>query len=229
MQHLLDFYENKLGAEGFYNFLAKKIDNFSIEFNNKDLFLGNKKKCVLDLSSPNVEPKDIRIDLPILLGKINSKVRIMILGLEPRHTNDFYNIFKVENKVFATPFGIDRWYSNNRKNMYASAFEKFLTKERLFLFSDFVKEYEVSDPNNKRLNDQKARENFKNKFSETYKAILEKEIEIFEPTLIIALGKTDINKKVDKQWLKQYNVNIISHPTNGNYNRMQSELIEILK
>jgi hypothetical protein len=136
---------------------------------------------------------------------------------------------KVGNKVFATPFGIDRWYSNSKQSVYASAFKKFVTSDGLFLFSDFVKEYKVIDPKQKKLNDENARANFEKKFSETYKAILEKEIEIFEPTLIIGLGKTDINKKVDKQWLKQFNVNIISHPTNGNFNRMQSELTEILK
>ena len=64
---------------------------------------------------------------------------------------------------------------------------------------------------------------------EKVKNLVLKEIEIFEPTIIIGLGKTDINKKVDKQWLQDFNVNIISHPTNGNFSRMQSELTEILK
>jgi hypothetical protein len=58
---------------------------------------------------------------------------------------------------------------------------------------------------------------------------LEEEIKIFSPTLIIGLGKGDISRKVSKTWLNEFNVKVISHPTNGNFNRMQSELTEILK
>jgi hypothetical protein len=136
---------------------------------------------------------------------------------------------KIDNKVFATPFGIDKWFSKSKQSVYASAFEKFLKLDALFLFSDFVKEYKVIDASNKASNDQLARINFKTLFDNKYQTILEQEIKLFEPTLIIGLGKGDISRKVSKNWLSEYNVQIISHPTNGNFNRMQSELAEILK
>ena len=74
-----------------------------------------------------------------------------------------------------------------------------------------------------------TRSNFKTLLDDKYKSILEEEIKIFEPSLIIGLGKGDISRKVPKNWLSKYDVKVISHPTNGNFNRMQSELAEILK
>jgi hypothetical protein len=230
MNKLYQFYENELGGNGFYSLLLHKTKESTYLFNQNILF-NNINSNLSKVSSvlPKVNNGDVRIDMPILCGNPKSKLKILFLGLEPRHTDDMYNIMKVGNNVFATPFGIDRWYSNSKQSVYASAFKKFLSNDGLYLFSDFVKEYEVFDLKQKGLNDEIARTNFKNKFTTKYQTILEKEIKIFEPTMIIGLGKTDINKKVDKQWLKQFNVNIISHPTNGNFNRMQSELTEILK
>jgi hypothetical protein len=232
MQNLLNLYENELGAVGFYNVLANEIQNSPNLYNKKGIFLGDllaQKKVLSDQIKPIVNKGDTRIDMPILSGDVNSKERILILGLEPRHTNDFYNIMKVSNKVFATPFGIDRWYSDSKQSIYASAFEKFSKNDRIFLFSDFVKEYVVTDPNQKSINDQNARQNFEKLFNEKYKSLLEEEIEIFKPKIIIGLGKTDISKKVPKSWIEKYNVNIIAHPTNGNYAKMQKAMTELLK
>jgi hypothetical protein len=230
MNKLYQFYENELGGNGFYSLLMYKtkestnLFNQNILFNNIDSNL-SKVSSVL----PKVNNGDIRIDMPILCGNIKSKRKILFLGLEPRHTDDLYNIMKKDNKVFATPFGIDKWYSKSKQSVYASAFEKFLKLDALFLFSDFVKEYKVVNTSKKASNDQQARSNFKTLLDDKYKLILEEEIKIFAPTLIIGLGKGDISRKVPKTWLNEYNVKVISHPTNGNFNRMQSELAEILK
>jgi len=230
MNELLSFYENELGAKDFYSVLnekSKESPNFfnpNIVFNNID---SSGSKGISDL--PKVNNGDIRIDMPILCGNIKSQRKVVFLGLEPRHTDDIYNIMKIDNKVFATPFGIDKWYSKSKQSVYASAFERFLKLDALFLFSDFVKEYKVVDASKKASNDQQARSNFKTLLFDKYKSILEQEIKLFEPTLIIGLGKGDISRKVPKNWLSEYNVKVISHPTNGNFNRMQSELAEILK
>jgi len=230
MNKLYQFYENELGGNGFYSLLMHKtkestnLFNQNILFNNIDSNL-SKVSSVL----PKVNNGDIRIDMPILCGNIKSKRKILFLGLEPRHTDDLYNIMKKDNKVFATPFGIDKWYSKSKQSVYASAFEKFLKLDALFLFSDFVKEYKVVNTSKKASNDQQARSDFKTLLDDKYKLILEEEIKIFAPTLIIGLGKGDISRKVPKTWLNEYNVKVISHPTNGNFNRMQSELAEILK
>jgi len=230
MNKILRFYEDELRGKDFYNVLKQKSKESPNFYNPYIIFSDiNSSISTLQSDSPKVNSGDVRIDMPILCGNVNSKLKVLFLGLEPRHTDDMYNIMKIENKVFATPFGIDKWYSNSKQSVYASAFEKFLKLDGLFLFSDFVKEYEVNDSNQKSLNDQKARANFEKKFTNKYKSILEHEIKYFEPTLIIGLGKGDISKKVEKDWLKQFNINVISHPTRGNFHRMQAELKELLK
>jgi len=230
MHKLYQFYENELGGNGFYSVLKQKTKESSSLF-NKNIIHTSIDSTASNLKSdlPEVNNGDIRIDMPILCGNVKSKRKVLFLGLEPRHTNDIYNIMKIGNKVYATPFGIDKWYSKSKQSVYASAFEKFLKLDALFLFSDFVKEYKVIDASKKASNDQQARINFKTLFDYKYQTILKQEIKLFEPTLIIGLGKGDISRKVPKNWLNEYNVNVISHPTNGNFNRMQSELAEILK
>ncbi len=229
MEKLHQFYENKLGAIGFYQLLKQKTIT-SPDFFNPTMVLSriNSNKTDIGPKSLVVSGGDVRIDMPVLSGDVNSKDRILILGLEPRHTNDFYNIMKVDNRVYATPFGIDRWFSDAKQSVYASAFKEFLNEERLFLFSDFVKEYKVEDPDIKSTNDKIARDNFEFLFESKYKSILEREIKIFNPNLIIALGKSDVTRKIPNSWLKEYNVKVISHPTNGNFNRMKTAMREIL-
>jgi hypothetical protein len=230
MDKLYQFYENELGGTGFYSLLMHKTKESTNQFNQNIVF-NNTDSSISKVSSdvPKVNNGDIRIDMPILCGNIKSQRKVLFLGLEPRHTDDIYNIMKIDNKVFATPFGIDKWNSKSKQSIYARAFENFLKLDALFLFSDFVKEYKVIDALKKTSNDQQARSNFKTLFDNRYKSILEQEIKLFEPTLIIGLGKGDISRKVPKTWLNEHNVKIISHPTNGNFNRMQSELAEILK
>ena len=143
MIKLLSFLESELDAIGFYNSLAVAIKKVPNSYNNKSLFLGETvvfKEGISETKKPIVQKGDIRIDVPVLIGDVKSKHRVLILGLEPRHTDDVFNIMKVGNKVFATPFGIDRWYSDSKQGVYASAFERFLSSDKLFLFSDFVKQ-----------------------------------------------------------------------------------------
>ena len=230
MNKLYQFYEYELGGNGFYSVLKNKTKESYNLFNQNIIHTSiDSITSTLKSDLPKVNNGDIRIDMPILCGNLKSKRKILFLGLEPRHTDDFYNIMKIDNKVFATPFGIDKWYSKSKQSVYASAFENFLKLDALFLFSDFVKEYKVFDASKKASNDQQARTNFKTLFDNKYKSILEQEIKIFEPTLIIGLGKGDISRKAPITWLKEFNVNVISHPTNGNFNRMQNELSAILK
>ena len=229
MKQLYELYENTLGASGFYNHLARRIkDNPSLY--NKQLLLDpptyNDNKDNVDII---VKKGDSRFDMPLAIGNSSAKERILILGLEPRHTNDFFNIMRVGTKVFASPFGIDRWYATSgKKNYYGTAFADFFSPNRIFLFSDFVKEYKVYDPNYKEQNSEYARNDFKILFDHNYKSILEKEISVFKPTLIVGLGKGDILKKVDKSFLEENSINVISHPVNGNMNRMKLAMHKLL-
>lgn len=231
MKQLYEFYENTLGAIGFYKHLAQRLQDYPNLY-NKQLSLESLPSNDYTVNDLNiiVEKGDSRFDMPLAIGNSSAKERILILGLEPRHTDDFFNITRVGTKVFASPFGIDRWYATSgKKNYYGTAFADFFSPNRIFLFSDFVKEYKVYDPNDKEQNSEYARNDFKNLFDHSYKSILEKEISIFKPTLIVGLGKVDILKKVDKSFLEEHSINVISHPVNGNMNRMKLAMHKLLK
>ena len=228
MHNLFNFYEHQLAVEGFYSKLKGLINSKPNQYNQglllhstENFYVNNSIDCIVNAG-------DIRIDMPMLIGTINSETRILILGLEPRHTHDFYNVIKKGKMVYATPFGIDRWYANVKQNVYASAFKKYLAPEKLFLFSDFVKEYYVIDPSNKIKNSNQARFKFEELFESKYQRILEQEIELFKPNIIIGLGKTDISKKVPISFIKNYDIQVISHPINGNFHRMQKSMDGIL-
>lgn len=127
MRELYEFYENTLGSVGFYYELAYKIDANPGLYNEHLLLDYTNGKANQDNSDIVVVRGDIRFDMPIAIGNSSAKERILILGLEPRHTDDFFNLMRVGNRVFATPFGIDRWYSKSRKgNYYGTAFAEFL-------------------------------------------------------------------------------------------------------
>jgi hypothetical protein len=228
MDKLFNFYEHQLAIEGFYSKLNGLINSKPNQFNqglllpsSENFFITNSNDCIVDAG-------DIRIDMPVLIGNKNPESRILILGLEPRHTHDFYNVIKKGKMVYATPFGIDRWYANVKQNVYASAFKKYLTPEKLFLFSDFVKEYLVIDPSNKINNSTEARFKFEELFESKYQHLLEQEIKLFNPNIIIGLGRTDISKKVPHSFIKNFDIQVISHPINGNFPRMQKSMDEIL-
>ena len=228
MDNLFNFYEHQLAVEGFYSKLKGLINSKPNQYNQglllhstENFYVNNSNDCIVNAG-------DIRIDMPMLTGTINSGTRILILGLEPRHTHDFYNVLKKDKMVYATPFGIDRWYANVKQNVYASAFKKYLAPEKLFLFSDFVKEYTVIDPSNKIKNSTEARFKFEELFESKYQHLLEQEIKLFNPNIIVGLGKTDISKKVPISFIKNYDIQVISHPINGNFPRMQNSMDGIL-
>ena len=149
MDNLFNFYEHQLAIEGFYSRLNGLINSKPNQFNQGLLLPSSENFYITNSNDCIVNAGDIRIDMPVLIGNKDSESRILILGLEPRHTHDFYNVIKKGKMVYATPFGIDRWYANVKQNVYASAFKKYLAPGKLFLFSDFVKEYLVVDPTNK--------------------------------------------------------------------------------
>lgn len=225
--NLLSFYERSLEAPGFYRYLHQKKHLTPENYNPLNLLLPPYESSQIEINI-EVEKGDIRIDMPILIGSEHADQKIMIIGMEPRHTNDHFNLMRLNNRVFATPFGIDRWYSKSNKGIYASAFKPYLTEERLFLFTDFVKEYEIISLEEKGLSDAHARKSFQLKFENNYQTILEEEIALFQPHLIIALGIKDVSQKIPVHWLEKHQVNIVHHPISGNFRRMQNSMNNLL-
>jgi len=210
----MDFYRETLGYEDYYSIINNQSDED--EFICNDRFLPN------ITSKSNGEEitttvGDSRIDVPVWFGDLNKSVRIVVLGLEPRDTNQLFNIERVGNKVYGTPFGVDRWnYKSSvwRKpqNKYFKPFNKMVNDENHFvLFSDVVKSYDIVDVDNK-INDSHARENFISK-SIKEKDNLMREMELIDPTHIITLG--GVSYGVIKKMLPDYNVIKVRHPSNG--------------
>ena len=164
---------------------------------------------------------DIRIDLPVWFGNIKSKNRVVFIGQEPRDTRKDFNIEKVGNSVFATPFGIEKSYSR-----YFKLFEPYLNNaDTFFLFMDVVKEYEVLNHDDKTVNDKNATDNFLKKSDEEF---IKKELDIIEPTIIICLGEKAY-KFMKKPLFSTYNVKQITHPAAwGGANKAKEQLQEIL-
>ena len=151
---------------------------------------------------------DVRVDLPVWFGDLNSDKRVLFLGLEPRDSNDKYNTEKIEKYIFGTPFGVEFW---NEKNKYYKSFKSTLNKKDLFVyFTDVVKHYEVKRI--KKDSNKNARYNFWNKAALKENIdFLNKEFEIIKPTHIIALGG-DSHKFLQLHFGRKWNINKVTHP-----------------
>jgi len=113
MDKIVELYRYKYKLENFYQLAANKIKNndlingyYKYNFPDQDLF---QNELVIS------EVSDLRVDLPIWFGDENScKLKLMVLGLEPRNTKNKYNIEKIGKHVFATPFALEHWTNRNK-------------------------------------------------------------------------------------------------------------------
>lgn len=159
---------------------------------------------------------DIRIDVPVWFGcPDNAELRIAVIGLEPRDTNmgfnlassAFFNKNEQHKYVYATPYGIDHWNSDNQLfkafNMYnyRNVFNDLIESRDLFvLFTDFVKKFDIFykpgadiSPKNAKISNQKcARKTFNEKAKESV-SLVQNELSIIQADLIITLGKPSAN------------------------------------
>ncbi len=180
MKDIKSIYCNRYGFRDFYKITTELIKNNSLFCEQK---LYETSKSIID--KIECQNGDIRVDLPISLGKENAKYRFAILGLEPRDSNSKFNIERSGKFVFGTPFGIEYW---TEKNKYYRCFEELIKRDDCYLyFTDVVKEYEVKT--SKGEADFNARKTFWKKAADTENlSFLKKELEIINPTHIIALG-----------------------------------------
>jgi hypothetical protein len=233
MKKIENFYRNKLGFNEFYNIVLSNSLLDNKEFIQCDNLLKGLDRQESKLS-PNLisNQADIRIDVPIWFGDLlNAQKRIIIFGLEPRDTNSAFNIEKIGSKIFASPFGIDRWNdftSVKRKpqNRYYRVFKELIANSKNFvLFSDIVKDYPIISENNQnRENDINARALFFSKAEKELKHLTE-EIKNINPTHIITLGSDSYT------FLSKYYPKItyrLRHPANGGETKAKQMLKEIL-
>lgn len=233
MKKIENFYRNKLGFNEFYNIVLSNSLLDNKEFIQCDNLLKGLDRQESKLS-PNLisNPADIRIDVPIWFGDLlNAQKRIIIFGLEPRDTNSAFNIEKIGSKIFASPFGIDRWNDSSSvkrkpQNRYYRVFKDLIANSKNFvLFSDIVKDYPIISENNQnRQNDINARALFFSKAEKELKHLTE-EIKNINPTHIITLGSDSYT------FLSKYYPKItyrLRHPANGGETKAKQMLKEIL-
>ncbi len=220
MEQIVSFYK-KLGFVNFYNLINANIEHNKSEFVQIDRFLFGLKKSIVSPSNIiECSTGDIRFDIPVWFGDIfNSKVRIIVFGLEPRDTDSNFNIEKIENRIYATPFGVDRWIDSSSvqrkpQNRYYRVFNELVNDHSNFvLFSDVVKDYYVVSKHNvNRKNDTIARDLF---FEKAYAGLgfLKEEIELINPTHIITLGLDSYN--FIKSNFSDIEIIKLRHPANG--------------
>ena len=153
MDSIKKLYFNKYKKIKFYNLFQNKVKEI-----NQKLDLKFQVSAICENTNTDILCKEnnIRVDLPIWHGNIESEIRVMILGLEPRHTHDKFNIDQFNQYVFGSPFGIEYW---TLRNPYYKAFHSIIKRKNTFVyFSDVVKEYFVYL--NKENSDKSARKNF---------------------------------------------------------------------
>ena len=88
MKELYEFYESALDSKGFYNRLAQRIKDNPGLYNERLLLESANlpatvKKANVDIT---VKKGDSRFDMPLAIGNSSAEERILVLGLEPRHT-----------------------------------------------------------------------------------------------------------------------------------------------
>lgn len=223
MKELLALYEKELGIKpewyGALKSLARTDPNEYIQIPS---FLQSVSISGSHQSFDQAVPckqGDQRIDMPIMFGNLNdSKLRVMIVALEPRATNDAFHLKRVNNRVYATIFGAERWNNNSSlkqklQNRYLRAFSELITDQQVFThITDAVKSYTIVNPASPDINDKYARDNFM-ELSEEWKPTLKMEIDEIDPHIILACGDDAfeaLNSMLGGRRIKK-----LRHPSHG--------------
>ena len=189
-KHLFDYsFHSKL--ENYFDCIYKNLEiesenklNFeSIQFQNLNLFSS--------IAKQKINITNCGIDLPILLGKTNSfQKKIMIVAMDPKRNSQSDNTISLST-VFSLHNKSDR---NTNKNDYWRFIEP-LTNKNLVYITDVYKLYYEYQENNKTLlsNKDKSFTGNKSEYYKLHKFILNEEIKIIQPDMIITLGNESAN------------------------------------
>ena len=229
MKKLVKLYRKELHIPAkYFEFLRGKKDCCTNEITQDQSFLygveamSNRKiaKFQKQLERPPIcRVGDIRIDVPVWFGDFReAKIRICVVGLEPRHTDDLFNNLKKGKTVFASPFGADRWNDDFRvrgkpHKKYRRALAPVLNGNYFLLLTDVVKEFQVKSEQ-KKQNDTRAKRRFP-QLARTWGACLKAEIAIVKPNLIVAFGKRAEKALAKQLAFAKINVVFVRHPSYG--------------
>ncbi len=207
----------------YYENIAGVVMSDSNKYINSNNFLKRINPLLPNETTTEIktEKEDVRIDVPVWFGDIRkSNKRVIVAGLEPRDTNNTFNVSRINEKVFASPFGANHWNFKSKiqykpQNKYFKVLQNHLDNDELFIYlTDLVKEYKVISTEIKEDNDKYARDNFSN-LSNKWKGFFKKEISIIKPNHIILFGKQTYDTALElfpehKNILKK-----VRHPSHG--------------
>jgi uracil-DNA glycosylase len=227
LENLLNEYKREFKFDKFYDNLFYNMATWPEFHNQNNNFLRDypwpKEEVIFQPQKPT-SVGNVRVDLPVWFGKADSRVRVIIVGLEPRDTdtkNGFLNIEHKDNHVFATPFALERPVKK-----YQKSFSPLTSREDVFsYFTDVVKTYKVIDTVDKKVNDRAARKSFW-ETAEANLPFLKKEFCTIKPTKIIALGNE--SSLFLKRHFKEYDVIKVRHPARGGAEQCATEIAGIL-
>lgn len=208
MNQILNLYRSKYPFHSFYELASAKIMNNALLGENYLYLVDN--LALIDFKF-KAKPGDIRVDLPIWFGDpLKAKLKVMILGREPRNGHDKFNIeaSNEHNFVFGTPFGIEYW---SEKNKYYRSFKNLIKNDEILTyFSDVVKTYEVKQ--SKTESDLHAKVGFweKAELENDSLVFLKTEVDLLNPDVIIGLGNDSYNFL--KKHFKSFDVQKVIHP-----------------
>jgi uracil-DNA glycosylase len=149
----------------------------------------------------------IGLDLPVLIGKANSKCRVMVISQDPSRPKSNFNkkLLKEESTcALSSPFGWHyiKWRNSKGNGFIPRIFLKMFLKDSNYItnndkiknkcldnvpdfcayFTDFYKFRKANV-------DENSKSEIDTRNEAIYELILDEEIKIFEPTHIIFLGK----------------------------------------
>ncbi len=208
LRPILEMYKLKFGFDQFYDKASLKLNSNSLIKSTLILAGENTSNSLLDPIL--IQIGDTRIDLPIWFGGIvESQIKVVVLGREPRHNHNRYNIERSGRNVFGTPFGIEFW---SERNKYFRSFQSIISNPKIFTyFTDVVKHYNVNE--SKFKSDKEAKREFwrKAELDQDNLALLRFEINQINPDLIVGLG-VDCNAFLEKHFSCSYYILKLNHP-----------------
>jgi hypothetical protein len=208
---LLSLYQTRFPFREFYPKLLNNIERYPEHHQADERFIYGiyrEEAAGVSIGIKSVDG-DMRVDLPVWYGDFSSASRYLVLGREPRDTANDFNVEKVGDMIFATPFALEK-----NGSRYYRVFSPFM-KDRpsLFVFTDVVKDYYVEKATDKVHNDRLAKKHFRHKANE-YLSFLKQEMGIVKPQTIFCLG-VEASAFISEHFAQQYEVVGLRHPSRG--------------
>jgi len=180
-----------------YSFWKNGFDELNFE-RPKDVKIIADKNLISSCQNIPENPWLLGIDFPIWFNTPEEKPKIIILGIDPlRNESTFKHLeaHSEKNVIIGTPYALNSArMRNGRQKDYWTLINK-LSKENFVYLTDVYKTFFYTNSQSKR---QRSYDYYKEKNSlAEHKKLLEKEIKLIEPDLIVTFGGISYAKLMD--------------------------------